>query len=97
LGQHRTHKLDWGWNPRLRSEILATDSEQQNGDIKKFNNLKLADIGTVSLVESPIPCTKSHVPSTAPLTKSQNNAMTYLLLQKYTKILPREMEQELWH
>jgi D-alanyl-lipoteichoic acid acyltransferase DltB (MBOAT superfamily) len=23
--------------------------------------------------------------------------MTYLLLQKYTKILPREMEQELWH
>jgi hypothetical protein len=29
--------------------------------------------------------------------KPQNNVMTYLLLQKYTKIVPAEMEQELWH
>jgi hypothetical protein len=45
--------------------------------------------------------TKSHctsnAPSTGTLTKLQNNVMIYLLLQKYTKIVPLEMEQELWH
>lgn len=79
FAQLRTHKIDRGWNPCRSSEKLVTDAKQQNEDIKKFNNLKLVDIGSVSLVESPIPFiqrnttshTPNNIPSAVPLTELQ--------------------------